>query len=49
VVVVAGGRIIAQGSVDDIAAQAGLDRVNLRAIERASLEEAVLRLTGGAS
>jgi ABC-2 type transport system ATP-binding protein len=49
VVVIAGGRIIAQGSVDDITAQAGLSRVNLRAIERASLEEAVLRLTGGAS
>jgi ABC-2 type transport system ATP-binding protein len=47
VVVIADGRVIAQGSVDEIAAQAGPSRVNLRHSERASLEEAVLRLTGG--
>jgi ABC-2 type transport system ATP-binding protein len=44
VVVIAGGRIVAHGSVDDITARAGLSRV-----QRASLEEAVLRLTGGSS
>jgi ABC-2 type transport system ATP-binding protein len=49
VVVIADGQVIAQGSVDDVTAQAGLSRVNVRATERASLEEAVLRLTGGAS
>jgi ABC-2 type transport system ATP-binding protein len=93
VVVIAGGTIIAQGSVDDITARAGLSRVHLRApwlpelpegthaessngthilytadpdglvralslqevpfthlqIERASLEEAILSLTGGGS
>jgi ABC-2 type transport system ATP-binding protein len=93
VVVIAGGQIIAHGSVDDITARAGLSRVHLRApwlpslptgthaessnddhilytadpdglvralslqgvpftrlrIERASLEEAVLSLTGGRS
>jgi ABC-2 type transport system ATP-binding protein len=93
VVVIAGGTIIAQGSVDDITALAGLSRVQLRApslpdlpavtrvetsngsctlytadpdglvralalqgvpfsglqVERASLEEAFVRLTGGAA
>jgi ABC-2 type transport system ATP-binding protein len=44
VVVIAGGRIVAHGSVGDITARAGLSRVR-----RASLEEAVLRLTGGSS
>jgi hypothetical protein len=44
VVVIAGGRIVAHGSVDDVTARAGLSRV-----QRASLEEAVLRLTGGSS
>jgi ABC-2 type transport system ATP-binding protein len=44
VVVIAGGRIVAHGSVDDITARAGLSRV-----QRASLEEAVLRLTGGSA
>ena len=43
VVVIAGGRIIAHGSVDQITAHAGLH------LERTSLEEAVLRLIGGAS
>jgi ABC-2 type transport system ATP-binding protein len=93
VVVIAGGRIIAQGSVDDITARTGLSRVHLQApalpelpgvshieatngaytlytadpdglvralalqgvafsglrVERASLEEAFLHLTGGTS
>jgi ABC-2 type transport system ATP-binding protein len=93
VVVIAGGQIIAQGSVDDITARVGLARVHLRApslpelpagtrvetsngthtlytadpdgliralalqgvaftglqVERASLEEAFLHLTGGSS
>lgn len=93
VVVITGGQIVAQGSVDDITARVGLSRVHLRAaslpelptvthaesshdshilftadpdglvralslqgvpftglrIERASLEEAVLSLTGGGS
>jgi ABC-2 type transport system ATP-binding protein len=44
VVVIAGGRIVAHGSVEDVTARAGLSRV-----QRASLEEAVLRLTGGSS
>jgi ABC-2 type transport system ATP-binding protein len=93
VVVIAGGRIIAQGSIEEILAQAGLSRVHLRApslphlpagtrveasngsytlytadpdglvralalqgvpfsglqVQRASLEEAFVRLTGGAT
>jgi ABC-2 type transport system ATP-binding protein len=93
VVVIAGGQVIAQGSVDDITARVGLSRVHLRApslpelpagthvessngshtlytadpdglvralalqgvaftglrVERASLEEAFLHLTGGTS
>jgi ABC-2 type transport system ATP-binding protein len=43
VVVLAGGTVIAHGSVDEITARAGLQ------VERPSLEEAVLRLTGGRS
>jgi ABC-2 type transport system ATP-binding protein len=43
VVVLAGGTVIAHGSVDQITARAGLQ------VERPSLEEAVLRLTGGRS
>jgi ABC-2 type transport system ATP-binding protein len=93
VVVIAGGQVVAQGSVDDITARVGLSRVHLRApslpelpagthaetsngshtlytadpdgliralalqgvaftglrVERASLEEAFLHLTGGSS
>ena len=43
VVVLAGGTVIAHGSVDEITAHAGPQ------LERTSLEEAVLRLIGGAS
>jgi ABC-2 type transport system ATP-binding protein len=49
VVVIAGGTIVAHGSVDDIAAQAGLSRGHLRAPAPPGLEEAILRLTGGSS
>jgi ABC-2 type transport system ATP-binding protein len=37
VVVLAGGRVIAQGGVDDITAQVGLSRVHLRAPSRPEL------------
>jgi ABC-2 type transport system ATP-binding protein len=47
VAVIAAGSIAAQGSMDDITARAGLSRVHR--VERASLEEAFLRLTGGGS
>jgi ABC-2 type transport system ATP-binding protein len=43
VVVIAEGRIVAEGSVHELTARAGLQ------VERASLEDAVLRLTGGSS
>jgi ABC-2 type transport system ATP-binding protein len=43
VAVIAEGRIVAEGSVHEVTARAGLQ------VERASLEDAVLRLTGGVS
>jgi ABC-2 type transport system ATP-binding protein len=51
VVVIAGGRIVAQGSVAEITVQAGLAGMPLAGspVEPANLEEAFLRLTGGGS
>jgi ABC-2 type transport system ATP-binding protein len=50
VAVIARGTIVAHGSVDDLTARAGLHGVPFSGprVEQASLEEAFLRLTGGA-
>jgi ABC-2 type transport system ATP-binding protein len=49
VVVIADGTIVAHGSVEDITTRAGLGRGHLRVPSPPGLEEAILRLTGGAS
>ena len=49
VVVIADGRIIAHGSVDDITTLAGLRPGYVRVPSPPGLEEAILRLTGGNS
>jgi ABC-2 type transport system ATP-binding protein len=47
VAVLAGGRIVAHGSVEDIATRAGLGPRHLRVPAPPDLEAAILRLTGG--
>jgi ABC-2 type transport system ATP-binding protein len=49
VVVIAGGTVVAHGSVDDVTALAGLGPGHVRVPSPPSLEEAILRLTGGSS
>jgi ABC-2 type transport system ATP-binding protein len=49
VAVLADGRIVAHGSVDEITARAGLGPGHLRVPGPPGLEEAILRLTGGGS
>jgi ABC-2 type transport system ATP-binding protein len=49
VVVLADGRVVAQGSVEDVTTRAGLRRGHLRVPSPPGLEEAILRLTGGSS